>query len=201
MHTASIKRNRPSVKVEAGRFDIAGLPTQYFNPGELETLLTLIDMVSARTVVEIGVNAGRNPAAVLRNLAYVQRYVGVDVTAGHRTTLPVQRREVPAVPGHLAAHDPRFELILRARGSFDLTEADLPKADAVFIDGDHSFDAVVHDWSLALEILNPGGIIIFHDDNCRAEVEVTQAINHINDEYDRSIKHVSGTWLAYEVSA
>lgn len=192
-----ITRNRPSEKIEPRSYDISGLPTEYFNPGELNVLLHLLESVSPSVVIEFGVNSGRTPAAVLRNLPSVQRYVGVDVEAGYRTIMPVQRNEIPAIPGFLAAHDSRFELLLMPRGGFDLVAEDLPPADAIFIDADHSRAGVLNDYGLAHKIVRPGGIIIFHDDNCLPVVEVTQTLNELC-EGGAAIHHAAGTWIAYE---
>lgn len=193
----SIQRNRESVAIEPRSYDLSGLPTTFFNPGELGVLIHLIESVDAKTVVEFGVNNGRTPVAVLRNVPGVEHYVGVDVEAGYRTIMPVQRREVPTRPGELALDDPRFELIVRPQGSFDLTPADLPMADAVFIDADHSRRGVENDYALACAILNPGGIIIFHDDNCLPVVEVTQTLNDLV-AGGADIVHVADTWISYE---
>ncbi len=193
----SITRNRESVTISPRRYDTAGLPARYFNPGELEVLLHLIESVSPKVVIEFGVNNGRTPLAVLRNVPSVERYVGIDVTPDYRTIMPVQRREIPARPGELIAHDPRFELVVRARGSFDLTAGDLPAADAIFIDADHSRQGVMNDYALARQVIRPGGIIIFHDDNCLPVVEVTQTLNDLVSD-GAHIEHVAGTWIAYE---
>lgn len=190
-----IKRNRPSVKLSPRSYDAAGLPTRFFNPGELDALLHLFE--GARVIVEFGCHEGRNAAAALRNLPTVERYVGVDVPVEYVTKMAVQRKEIPAEPGRLAAHDPRFELIVRPRGTFDLAADDLPAADAVFIDADHSREGVENDTALARLIVRPGGIIIWHDDNCLPVVEVTQTLNDYCAAGAR-IQHVAGTWLAFQ---
>lgn len=190
-----IVRDRKSVKVSPHSYDVSGLPTRYFNPGELETLLSLFE--GAKTVIEFGVNNGRNPAAALRNIKSIERYVGIDVEPGYRTAMPVQRREIPRVPGELAVGDARFDLIVRPRGSFDLAADDLPPADAIFIDADHSERGVRNDTSLALEVVKPGGIIIWHDDNCLPVVQVTQTLNALQRELDLKISHIEGTWLSF----
>lgn len=195
---SSIRRNRPSVKLHPRRYNTRGLPDRYFLPGELDALLCLLESVSPRVVIEFGVNTGRNPAAALRNLPSIERFIGIDVPPGYVTEMPVQRGEIPEQPGHLAAHDPRFELIIRPRGTFDLTTADLPACDAVFIDADHSRAGVLNDYALARALVRPGGIIIFHDDNCLPVVEVTQTLNELVDE-GAEIEHVAGTWLAFEL--
>lgn len=154
-------------------------------------------MQGARTVVEFGCNNGRTAAAVLRNVQTVERYIGVDVPVGYVTPCKVQRREVPDVPGELALVDPRFELILRERGTFDLTADDLPACDVVFIDGDHSESAVLNDRSLAQRIVRPGGLIVYHDDNGLRTVDVSRVLDDLH-ERGADIQHVAGTWLAYE---
>lgn len=193
----TIARNRPSITLSPRKYDVAGLPARYFGPGELEALLHLYESIAPRVVVEFGVNTGRNAVAALRNIPSINRYIGVDVEPGYQTRMPVQRREVPARPGELALHDPRFELIVRPRGTFDLVPTDLPAADVVFIDADHSRVAVEHDTALARSIVRSGGLVIWHDDNGRPVVEVTQTLNDLCSSGD-PIHHVANTWLSFE---
>lgn len=153
--------------------------------------------MTARNVLEIGANTGRTAKAILRNVPGIQRYFGVDVPASYVTPMAVQRGEVLPNPGALAMDDPRFRLLVCGRGSFDLMPADLPKMDAVFIDGGHEAKAVRHDYALAKAIVSPGGIIIFHDDHGRNVVDVSAVLDELHDE-GAEIVHVAGTWLAYE---
>lgn len=101
-------------------------------------------------------------------------------------------------PGKLAIDDPRFELILRDRGTFDLTEDDLPACDVVFIDGDHSRGAVLNDRLLGEAIVRRGGLIVYHDDNGLDSVDVSSVLDGLADG-GAEIVHVTGTWLAFEV--
>lgn len=179
-------------------YDVTGLPTEFFNPGELQVFLDMVARRRPRVVVEFGVNRGRNAAAVLRNFDFVDLYVGVDVTPDYRTPLPCQRREVPPKAGDLV-DDPRFTLMLRPRGSYDLTGDDLPAADFIFIDGDHSRDGVLNDRELALACASPGALILYHDDNGRPEVQVTETLSALRDG-GAVITHVDGTWFAVEIA-
>jgi predicted O-methyltransferase YrrM len=163
----------------------------------LDALLHLYESVAPSVIIEFGVNTGRNAIAALRNIAGLERYVGIDVTSDYQATLPVQRREVPQRPGELALHDSRFQLVVRPRGSFELTADDLPAADAIFIDADHSRSGVENDYALARAVIRPGGVIVFHDDNGLPAVEVTQTLNDFC-AAGRGIVHVEGTWLAFE---
>lgn len=176
---------------------LPAIPPRFFNPTERETLVALIASVQPRTVVEFGCNEGRAAATILLNLPGIEQYVGIDVLPGYVTQMECQRNEVPAEPGKFAARDRRFRLLLKARGSFDVTTAELPPADAIFIDADHSYAGVINDYRLAKAIVRPGGIIIFHDDNGSPQVQVSEALDELH-RCGNPIVHVDGTWLAFE---
>lgn len=151
-------------------------------------------------MIEIGVNDGRNPQVLLARENAVERYFGIDVPPSYRPALRVQAHEVPARPGHLV-RDPRFELILRPNGSLDLTPADLPEADVVFIDGDHGAKAVLHDTMLAQSIVRPGGLIIWHDYHDLGNVDVKSVLDALQIGLERAgktIQHIEGTWLCIQ---
>lgn len=188
---------RPSVRLAVGKPDLSGLPTRFMPPGDLEALIEMVRSVAPRTMIEFGVNEGRTAKAILRNVRGIESYVGIDVMRSYVPRLAVQRGEVPGNPGHLAADDPRFKLLLRARGSFDLTDADLPACDAVFIDGDHSRAGVEQDYALARAVLRPGGIIIFHDDHDQGTVDVRDVLDDMHANGETAV-HVEGTWLAFQ---
>jgi len=171
------------------------LANPYLNERETALVVTLVNEVRAKTVIEFGVQMGRTAAAMLRDVPTLTRYVGIDVPEGHMPTLVGQRSQVPQVPGFCASDDPRFELIVRDHGSLDLGPHDLPPCDAAFIDGDHSEGAVLHDSGLAVRLVRKGGIIIWHDfDN--PEVEVTAAIRALAGR-GWPIEIINGTWLAF----
>jgi predicted O-methyltransferase YrrM len=173
------------------------MPMRYMNPGELEVLCALMRMVRPRRVIEFGVNLGRTAKVLLREVKSITQYVGVDVMPGYNPECKVQRREIPNHPGQIAEDDHRFSLLLRRRGTLDLKPDDLRYADAVFIDGDHSYKVVMHDTILATKILAPGGIIVWHDYHNQPTVQVKQALEELQD-MGRKIMHVDGTWIAYE---
>jgi len=183
------------------KYNTDGLSRRYFNPGELEMYLNLLDSKQPKTVIEFGVNEGRTPLAALRNIPSIEEYVGIDVLRGYETIKEVQRNEVPDNPGHFVKDDPRFKLILAEQGSFDLIPEDLPMADVIFIDADHSRKGVCNDYALAIRRLKPNGLIIFHDDNALPVVEVTETLdefeNHRRD-VDPHFIHVIGTWFCIQ---
>ena len=170
------------------------LPKRYLHPGELEILVALARSVGARNMLEIGVNTGRTAKALLDNVQTLEHYQGVDVPAGYAFDCSVQKNEVPAKPGHYALDDPRFELLIRPRGSFDLGADELRPCDMVFVDGDHSTAAVTHDAHLATGLLRPGGLIVFHDYHDLGTVGVRDVMHELADR-GWDLRHVEDTWL------
>ena len=171
---------------------------RFMNPGELEALVALMD--GATRVIEFGCNEGRTAKVLMRHVPTIKRYVGIDVLPGYITDKPVQRREVPADPGHLAKGDPRFQLFVSERGSFDFKlEPRNPELvfDAAFIDGDHGWRGVLHDTMLARQLVRPGGIIVWHDYHDRGNVDVREVLEilHVT---GSKISAVEDTWLAFE---
>ena len=197
MGLAQPKTSRQTISIDAPPAKLPEFPPRFFNPGELDRLVALVASVSPRTMIEFGCNEGRAAATLLLNVPSIERYVGIDVLPGYVTIRECQRKEVPAEPGKYALEDPRFQLIVRPRGSFDLAPADLPLADVAFIDADHSRAGVLNDYDLAKVVVRQGGIIIFHDDNGLGAVEVSETLDELA-ACGAPIVHVANTWLAFE---
>ena len=67
------------------------------------------------------------------------------------------------------------------------------KFDFIFIDGNHSYNSVIKDTQLSLNILNTNGVIVWHDwDNVK---DVNAALNEFN--LGKPIIHIHNTWIAY----
>jgi len=194
--STDIKPTLPQVQVQPTPVDWSGRSRRFLNEGELEILITLVASVHPRTVIEFGCNIGRTAAALLEYVPGIERYVGIDVPFGFVTAKPVQRKEVPRLPGCEAEHDPRFELLLPEQGSQQLQGVDLPDCDAVFIDGDHSYEGVAHDTLLAMDRLRAGGIVVWHDHNDLGTVDVAQYL-HEQAAAGWDLRHVRDTWLVY----
>ena len=156
-------------------------------------MASLVMSVNPRVIVEFGVNLGKTARLILDASPNVEHYLGIDVPNDHEPRLEGQRSEIPFAAAKFVESDPRFQLLTRE--STTLTREDLPHADAVFIDGDHSAIAVEHDSHLALDILRKGGIIVWHDYG-NPTVEVTEALDHLS-AASWPIKHIEGTWLAF----
>jgi len=170
---------------------IAGPFSPYLNWRETAILIELTRRVKPRVFIEFGCNVGVTAKRVLGNVPSIKKYIGVDVPSDSVTPLRCQQGEVPVNPGCLV-NDVRFHLLLAER---KLTPDDLEKADAVFIDGDHSFDGVMQDTMLARAVVRPGGLIAWHDYSNRS-VEVTEALDALAQE-GWPIKQVEGSWIAY----
>jgi predicted O-methyltransferase YrrM len=172
----------------------------FYNPylSEVETtiLVALIKSVRPKVMIEIGCQQGRTAKTILDHVPSLQRYIGIDIPFGKRTTLLCQRSEIPYTAGLWVADNIRFALALCDHGSLELTADNLEPCDAVFIDGDHSAKAVLHDSYLAYELVRSGGIIVWHD-MFNPAVEVTQVLNRLVDEEHWPIVSVADTWLAY----
>jgi predicted O-methyltransferase YrrM len=178
---------------ELGVAPIGGPFSKYMTPHETAILVTLIKSVAPEVMIEFGCNAGITAARVLENVPTLQTYIGIDVPFDHVTTLRCQHSEVPVNAGCYAAHDQRFHL-LTMRSQL-LRTGHLEPCDAVFIDGDHSEAAVLHESRLARRLLRPGGIICWHD-FFNPDVEVTQALTRLQGE-GWAINCVENSWLAF----
>ena len=170
-----------------------GLHQHYLNVGEMDIIAALLRQVEAKSMLEIGCRDGRTARVLLHNVSALVRYIGVDVPMCYVPALHHQRAEMVRDPGALVIDDPRFELVIRERGSLDLMPADLPPIDAVFIDGDHGEQAVEWDSRIAYAIAQK--LIIWHD-YANVAVDVQRVI-HRRCEEGWPIKTVEGTWLAY----
>jgi hypothetical protein len=160
-------------------------------PGEPQALVDLIGSVDLRgaPVVEIGVYEGRTSRMLLAALPQIESYIGIEVEGAEG---PIKQMGLDMF------NHPRFQLWLAPRGSRDISPNNfIPDgAAAVFIDGDHTYEGVMHDQDLARRIVRPGGIIVWHDygtPNCPG---VKQAVDTARDE--RDIRQVDDTTLVYE---
>jgi predicted O-methyltransferase YrrM len=181
------------VVVEGAPSTPASSPVEYTAPHEVDALVELLRSNKVKTVVEIGVNRGLTAKALLAGVPTIKQYVGVDAAVGHVPALQGQVGEIPVNPGDVVAGDPRVQIIAPSRGSFDLTAADLPIVDGMFIDGDHSRAGVLNDYALAEASVRAGGLIVFHDDNDRTDMDVTATLAEIG-----GFTRIFGTTLAYK---
>jgi len=178
---------------ELGVAPIKGPFSKYMTPQETAILVALVKSVSPKVMIEFGCNEGLTAKRLMDNVPTLERYIGVDVPRDHVPTLACQSNEVPLFPGLHVVDDNRFYLLFAS--SADLTADELEPCDAVFIDGDHSEKAVIHESHIARALLRPGGIICWHDYDNPA-VEVTSAVDKLI-EQGWPIDCVEHSWLAF----
>lgn len=174
-----------------------GLDGKFYHPGELETIVAVLRKVKPKAMLEIGINEGRFAKAILQNVSGIEKYIGIDVLPGYETQCSIQKDELSERPGTLVKDNEAFELYLSKNGSFDWSKETLPRFDAVFIDGDHGARAVGYDSALAKDVINPGGVILWHDYHKHGCVDVKPVLDKLRSE-GRDIKHIEGTSLAVE---
>jgi len=168
--------------------------SSYMTPQETSILISLIRSANPKVMIEFGVNLGVTAMQVLNHVPTLEKYIGVDAPSGCVTTLACQTSEVPGErAGIYAADDKRFTLLTSR--TQDLTKEHMEPCDAVFIDGDHSALAVLHESEMSKALCRPGGIIVWHDYGNPA-VEVTMVLDRL---YDQGwpIYSVNNSWLAF----
>ncbi len=71
------------------------------------------------------------------------------------------------------------------------------RVDFMFVDGSHSYDYVINDSQVALSMVHPGGLIVWHDYDTPCWPGVTLALNELqaHNPAFKNIKHIAGTTL------
>lgn len=181
-----------------GEGDFNGEKPYYTTPDDVKVLIALSRTFYPKSVIEIGIQRGGTAKCILDNSPWIEKYVGIDVIPTYTTTLAVQRGEVPQIAGECVKDDPRVELIVKPNGSRDLEPSDLPAADFIFIDGDHSKEAVLQDTLLARQVIRKGGIICWHDYGNNLVPGVTEIIDTLNILEGNHICFVEGTMVCFQ---
>ncbi|ASS96794.1 class I SAM-dependent methyltransferase [Peribacillus simplex] len=185
-------------------FDIFGSGTfdgepPIFMGADVEPILAFSRTFRLKTVIEIGIQRGETAKIILENSPWIEKYIGIDLTPDSQTTLSLQQGEVPQMAGELVKDDPRVELILKPNGTRDLTADDLPTADLILIDGDHSKEGVFLDTFLARQSIRQGGIICWHDYGNSLVPDVTAVIDELNLTEDNLICLIQNGFLCFQI--
>ncbi|TVX84037.1 class I SAM-dependent methyltransferase [Peribacillus simplex] len=184
-------------------FDIFGSGTfdgepPIFMGADVEPILAFSRTFHLKTVIEIGIQRGETAKIILENSPWIEKYIGIDLTPDSQTTLSLQQGEVPQMAGELVKDDPRVELILKPNGTRDLTADELPLADLILIDGDHSKEGVLLDTLLAHQTIQQGGIICWHDYGNSLVPDVTAVIDELNMKEDK-ICLIQNGFLCFQI--
>ena len=136
------------------------------NVGDRRALYHLIRHFKPHYVIEVGTHIGASSLHIARALedAGRGRLSTVDISdvnapAGAWSTVGLDR--CPRDLANSLDCGDRIEFHVEPAMSF--LENDGPKADVIFLDGDHSAVAVYREIAAASRRLNPGGVIILHD--------------------------------------
>jgi hypothetical protein len=159
---------------------------------DITMLIELVQRVQPVSILEIGVNEGCTARQILDNVTSIESYTGVDLSdrGKHSEYLTHNAHIVPPMPAKEVWANPKFRLILKPHGSFDLTAQELGPYDVVFIDGDHMLWGIMHDTGLAKRIAKK--LIIWHD---YLDLEAKPFVDCLRSYL--SIVHIPGTTLAY----
>lgn len=152
-----------AIKAVFGDDDVSG----GINPGDRRAVYYLIRALAPRSVLEIGTHIG---ASTL----YIGRALRANGDGGEATTvdiLDVNRDEGPwkraglAMPPRKLAAAAGCESAIRfaVAPSLQWMRTTAERFDFIFLDGDHSAQAVYQEVAAALARLNPAGTILLHD--------------------------------------
>ncbi|WP_102275732.1 class I SAM-dependent methyltransferase [Cytobacillus massiliigabonensis] len=169
-----------------------------FTGYDIEPLIAFSRTFHPKTIIEIGIQRGATAKCILDNSPWIEKYIGIDVTPDYSTPLSIQQQEVPQIAGEYVKDDPRVELIIKPNGSRDLKSSDLPTADIIFIDGDHSSTGVMLDTELARQVIRYGGIICWHDYGNQLVPNVSEVIDNLNATEGNQICLIENGFLCFQ---
>lgn len=128
-----------------------------------------------RVLVEIGVWHGVTTRLLREVMADDASLMAVDPFAPGRLGFSPQR----VIAGHVVSRSSRGSVeFLRMTGADAAAlyaSRDLPPVDFVFVDGDHSIDAVTEDWEGWSPLVRAGGIVVLHDSRSSLERKIDDA--------------------------
>jgi len=149
---------------------------------ELYVLNSLVKAFAPRTIFEIGTLHGRTTVNLLDNAEQLDTLYTLDI--------------LEELPGNKFQTHPNAGKVKRiVVNSLNLdTEPYRNQVDFVFIDADHTYNAVVNDSQKAFEMLSRGGFLVWHD--FTAVVDTKHACHQFMQQHpDRRFVQVEDTTL------
>jgi predicted O-methyltransferase YrrM len=137
------------------------------NPGDRQALYYLLSALKPQKVLEVGTHIGASTLYIARALKEVSpqaRVTTVDILDVNAPDAPWKQLNLEMSPAAYAAKlGVRDHIDFQVSPAVPYMEKTNEKFDFIFLDGDHSSQAVYKEVSAALKLLNPGGLILLHD--------------------------------------
>lgn len=159
----SARSSRARIKLKAAGLEHGASIHSFTTRAELEALLSLAEaMPEGGTLLEIGSYVGASTCFLAAGafgkgvkIWCVDTWQNETMPDGVRDTYSEFKDNLRSV---------EKDLVLVRKNSNELSASDLPGAvDLAFIDGDHSYKAARHDFSLVSPLVKKGGVVAFHD--------------------------------------
>lgn len=170
---------------------------------ELVIIAALTKRQEAERVFEIGTFEGRTTVNLAKNVPGCHVFtLDLPPEQSSSTSYVIEEADMQYVQKPASGHRiveaglmSQVTQVYGDSGTFDFTPYER-SMDIVFVDGAHSYDYVLNDSRIALKLIAPGGVVMWHD--YRSWDGVTRALNELRatEPAFRSLRHLHGTTLA-----
>lgn len=137
------------------------------NPGDRRALYYLITALKPQKVLEVGTHIGASTlyiACALKNIDSNAIVTTVDILDVNGEQAPWKKLGLKMSPRDFADRlDCLDHINFKVSPAQKFMESTEEKFDFIFLDGDHSSQAVYQEVSGALKVLKPNGVILLHD--------------------------------------
>lgn len=171
-HIKRFKRYNELLKLEQEGVVSDNLPSLSQIPEEFEELLKFYKALKPSNVLEIGSLLGWSLKRFIENLKPNSNIISIDLPV-REFTGPADHRVNQQEFGHLIlwkkwAKQHRVNLFVIPESSFEnntflQVKSITPVLDFIFIDGNHTYEAIKSDFNIYSQLVRPGGLIAFHD--------------------------------------
>lgn len=138
---------------------------------ELLSLMDFVQKEKPKRILEIGTKHGRTTINLAKFSPIDAKIYSVDIKM-----LP--KNEIKDLPEYN-----KIEFFEGNTLNFNFKKQGLNNFDLIFVDANHKEKYVINDTKIAYQLINPGGVIVWHDYNKDREynkLEVTKALNKMN---------------------
>ena len=169
--------------------------------GDLLSISAICAVRQPQRVFEIGTYTGSTTLLMAMNTAASAELFTLDLRVDDMPESWLDANSKPPFEAGILFRDTPFQSKIRQlfgrSDAFDFSKYK-GSIDLVYIDADHSYDAVFSDSKIAFELVSPGGMIVWDDyrwlPEHSANVSVTNALHQLSTSHD--IRQLSNTRLA-----